>query len=544
MFSNPLNEETQARINALIQDILTSFATQFPISYTVALVDKVKAEVNPPTSELDACRLEAAPLPSQPLKTGWLTKRGDAHKNWKKRWVVAYNAADNYRIDYLEGEGGKLKGSINCAGYSTEKFNDDDETQYGPFGIKLVPWQRMRRTWYIRCENEEDRTQWMQTFQACCWKCSAPSDPNPLIAAGFDGAFQATRWKYGYWGWYYSYGGEDERLGDFIRQVLARDIVDAVIGGIPDGFFRSGMVNMVESTIATAVRAAVSAAWKSAVAAVNSLSATIEATAKSNLGPIFEQQKLLKARIVDAISGTTSPFLSDYGGKLLRPVLSGVARPISHAFAGSIRCLHRTLKEKMTSDDLSSGKRKDTLRRLDWEADWWCGGILEESKRILRDMYGDAGAEIFSAGGFSLWNLRDMCSDNLAELFHRATYTLDKLVAENSAVSIVDHATEILRRYVHDAKLYIKYTLLSLLRRLLSSPITQYITTPGAAIVAPIQEMIDAIPIPGLSTLFNLQNLLQETIDETVDNALVATVDGFLADTDRNIDAVTAELVF
>lgn len=74
MFSNPLNEETQARINALIQDILTSFATQFPISYTVALVDKVKAEVNPPTSELDACRLEAAPLPSQPLKTGWLTK--------------------------------------------------------------------------------------------------------------------------------------------------------------------------------------------------------------------------------------------------------------------------------------------------------------------------------------------------------------------------------------------------------------------------------------------------------------------------------------
>jgi hypothetical protein len=36
------------------------------------------------------------------------------------------NKVDNFRIDYLDKEGASLKGSINCAGYKTQKVDGDE----------------------------------------------------------------------------------------------------------------------------------------------------------------------------------------------------------------------------------------------------------------------------------------------------------------------------------------------------------------------------------------------------------------------------------
>jgi hypothetical protein len=544
MFSNPLDADTQARITNLITEIVGKFSTNFPICYTVALVQQIKNEADPPKSVLDECQLEEAPLPSEPLKSGFMTKRGDAHKNWKRRHVVAMNAADNFRIDYFEGEKGKLKGSINCAGYRVEKFNEDDETQYGQFGIKLVPHMKVRRTWYIRCDNEEDRTAWIKTFETCCWKAHAPSDPNPLIATAFNGAFERVRWEYGYWGYYSSYGTEDERLGDFIREILAREIVDAVIGNIPAGFFYSSMVNLVDTTIATSVRVAVSSAWSAVVSGVAAVSATIESTAKSSLGPILEQQVKIKNQITDAISAKTTPFMQEWGGKLFKPVLRGVVGVVSRSFAESIRAVHKVLKEKLADDSLGEGKREQTLNYLDWSGDWWWSGPLDQPKRLVWDMYSDAPAEIFYAGGFSLWSMRYYVIDHLEALFHRAIYTFRKLIKENPGVALATHAAEILRKYVHDAKVFVRYVLLNLLKKLLDSPVNELLIKPAKELVAPIQAVIDAIPIPGLSTLFDLQQLLGEVVSSVCDSGIAACFEDFLQEVFTHVEAVTPELTF
>jgi hypothetical protein len=73
-FSTGLDQETQEKIGKLIQEILEVFVKEFPVSYTVALVDSCKEEVNPPSSELDELQLEAAPTPDEPLKEGTLMK--------------------------------------------------------------------------------------------------------------------------------------------------------------------------------------------------------------------------------------------------------------------------------------------------------------------------------------------------------------------------------------------------------------------------------------------------------------------------------------
>ncbi len=74
MFSNPFDADTQARVTALIEEVVTKFATTFPLAYTVALVKKIKLETDAPKDLLDDCQLIKAPLPSDALKKGFLVK--------------------------------------------------------------------------------------------------------------------------------------------------------------------------------------------------------------------------------------------------------------------------------------------------------------------------------------------------------------------------------------------------------------------------------------------------------------------------------------
>jgi hypothetical protein len=71
---NPIDEAAQARINETIQDALKVFATEFSKSYTQAVIDNAKAEIEPETDILDDLKLQEAPVPSHILKTGMLFK--------------------------------------------------------------------------------------------------------------------------------------------------------------------------------------------------------------------------------------------------------------------------------------------------------------------------------------------------------------------------------------------------------------------------------------------------------------------------------------
>jgi hypothetical protein len=71
---NPIDEATQARINETLQDALKIFATEFSKSYTQAVIDNAKDEIEPATDILDDLKLQDAPVPSHILKTGMLYK--------------------------------------------------------------------------------------------------------------------------------------------------------------------------------------------------------------------------------------------------------------------------------------------------------------------------------------------------------------------------------------------------------------------------------------------------------------------------------------
>jgi hypothetical protein len=71
---NPIDEAAQARINETMQDAVKIFSVEFSKSYTQAVIDNAKEEIDPPKDILDDLKLQEAPVPSHVLKTGMLTK--------------------------------------------------------------------------------------------------------------------------------------------------------------------------------------------------------------------------------------------------------------------------------------------------------------------------------------------------------------------------------------------------------------------------------------------------------------------------------------
>lgn len=145
-------------------------------------------------------------------------------KNWKVRHFVAMNAADNYRVDYFEKEGGKIKGSINFSGYSVAEFDEAETKELGNFGIKIVPSDTRRRVWFLKANNEEEKGEWIKVFKNACDNAQAPINPDEVLSAAFNGAYRAVRWRYGYYGWYRINYTEPEQLGELVSNILYREV--------------------------------------------------------------------------------------------------------------------------------------------------------------------------------------------------------------------------------------------------------------------------------------------------------------------------------
>lgn len=277
-----------------------------------------------------------------------MMKCGDIHKSWKNRFFVALNEADNFRIDYFESEGGKLKGSMNLCGYSAQHYSADEAKEHGSeFGIKLVPWDDRRRTWWLKCTSEEDRSDWMNVFRTACYKSHAPLNQDPLIAKAFKTAYRATRWSYGYYGWYTISGTEGEQLGGLVYDILERELLREVYDGIPAGPTRYAVISSIRKSVDAAVTAAVSAAWNAGLQACESMKSTLVSAVKQALAPIFEKEVGIKEKITNSISGKINPFLADVGGRVCTPIFRTLSTPVTKAFAAAVRGFAAQMKGKI-----------------------------------------------------------------------------------------------------------------------------------------------------------------------------------------------------
>lgn len=343
--NNPMNEHRIERMQEVISDVVGHFAKEFPMHYKDALIEHIKNGAAPEPE--DERQLPDCPIPDYELKSGTMQKKGDINKGWKSRFFVAMNEADNFRIDYYEKEGGKKKGSIECCGFEALAYTEEDTATHGQFGVKIVPDDDRRRTWWLKCETEEEKDEWLKILTNACDKANPPVHEDEVIAAAFKGAYRSVRWHYGFYGWYRCVFGEGEQLGSLCSEIVMREVVRAALDEVPEGPAKSTTINMIRKNVDMAVIAAVNAAWGAAVSSCLAMKDTLEETVRQQLQPIFEQEAKLKEKIATSTSDTVNPFLEDVGGRLCKPLLTACASPITKAYVASVKGFASFMKEKL-----------------------------------------------------------------------------------------------------------------------------------------------------------------------------------------------------
>ena len=113
--TNDSSSLDRVRVRELCHAINTQFAKDFQVWFKASINEQEK-KYSIPSSETQFDLLQA-PQPKRPIRQGFLSKMGGNVKNWKRRYFVAYNRADNYVIAYFDDSNCvKEKGCFNCCG--------------------------------------------------------------------------------------------------------------------------------------------------------------------------------------------------------------------------------------------------------------------------------------------------------------------------------------------------------------------------------------------------------------------------------------------
>lgn len=383
----------------------------------------------------------------------------------------------------------------------------------------------------------------MSVFENACYKAKAPRDKDECIASAFDVTLRKLRWHFWFWGYYGEAGDEGERLGEFILDLLDRNIINEIIGKIVEGPAKSMTVDLIRKTISATVKGACSSAWISSVTAVRSLSESIKSSVKDLIGPVLEKQKEFKAKIVKTISGTIDPFLADKGGSLLKPILNVIFKPVTDAFVLVVKGFHQHMSQKIAANEFSSARFDSALHQSDYQMDWW-SGPLHKSYELSYRMYTSDMATVASlfSDGISPYTVYCMVRDKLQLIAHRAVATfgsLAKSISEGELASVLSHVTALL---FHDCLLMVRSVIAEVLTAILASPITELVITPCKELIAPLQEMVESIPIPGLSMLIDLNTMMQEVVASIEGNAIDAIISKSVAQIKQTFDMAQTEL--
>jgi len=553
----PIDDAAQDKINQTIQDVIKIFSVEFSKSYTQVVIQEAKqAGSNMSANPMNAMKLMEAPTPSYPLKTGMLIKRGEEVKNWKNRLFIVHNQADNYRIDYMDGttkETAKLKGAIYPAGYRVYEFNSDEEAEFGEAGIKFVPRSVRHRTWWIKCGEDMARKEWMDVFEAACFSATTTQDSDPAVARTFDRTLTKLRWHY----WFFATsqqgdsGTEEERLVEFILELLDRDILDAIIRNLPENNSKAQTVQLIRKSIGATVKGACASAWISSKTTVRSLSQSIRGSVNDLLSAVLQEEKKFESKILGLVGRSLiDPFIADKTVNVMQPILRVLVRPLTDVFIQLSVGFHTFVAAKLSAHALftSAGMASRELEQVDFQMDWSTGPLHKAYQLIERIYTRDLSsvATLFS-GGFTLFTVQCMLKQRVRLLAHRAVYTLGALVEQaggvgSTGLNLTSVLNKVTHRLFHDAQLTVKQLLVELLGLVLGAAQSETVVSPAWEVIAPLQELVDGLPLAGLSMLIDLNTLLQSAVSTAQTRAVVAAVDAATTDIPQAFDMSAAEL--
>lgn len=227
---NKVSSDAGSDAQSACAKVANDFAPTYVRAHGIAIVAQIRREqdldrdhAQPAHSMSSGSRditsqlaLERPPVATEPLESGWLVKLGEVKKSWKRRYFVAAEESDNFCVRYFEKEAEasdprKAKGAIYLAGYVPRSLGADEG--YGPNCLALEPLdKKTKRTYYLRCDSEDQRQRWKLVLRIAALKCQPPLSPEPALATAFKEAYARTRRSVGLSGYYVIDRHEQEQL--------------------------------------------------------------------------------------------------------------------------------------------------------------------------------------------------------------------------------------------------------------------------------------------------------------------------------------------
>mmetsp|Transcript_70890 Transcript_70890/g.125252 ORF Transcript_70890/g.125252 Transcript_70890/m.125252 type:complete len:574 (-) Transcript_70890:334-2055(-) len=538
-------------IKEIAEQTMKTFTPIYVKSYGIGLINKLKrqADEKAGTTSGPEWQLLTPPIPSEPLHEGWMTKLGAVKKNWKKRYFVAKNQADNFVVQYFEKEDQKTdekkkKGAIQTCGYRVKHMDKEEEKkEFGDFAITLKPWGR-RRQWYLKCEDAESLKTWEGVLKYAARGARPPLNEDEVMRFAFQRAYPITRWRLGVWGWYYVDKTEDEMLGQLVVDKCNEGCMGPVYDKIPGGRLERKIRQQVEKVLDQTVGAVVGAGWKAVVSTIDGSKGKLEEAAKGALGQIFDKEAELKVTVKDKILSIISPPLEKLSKPVLTPICNCLMAPLVAAYKELAIAYWGRMNKILTEVDAAGdadAKVKalnDGLARFTRDIRYWWGVMrpaLRQIYKAFRDGWSDdepeTGAVTFSVtvnlgdiidmlDSVSPWQIEDQFETSLRRMMGRAIYTFAKTVEDDKDAVHKDVVKAVMGKLVHDSKAQVRLDIQEIFLLVLGPPFRKTVNPLIKDVLEPVASLIP----DALKSFLDIEKMAQDIMDnvltETIANCI------------------------
>lgn len=542
-------------INRIAKEVLDVFVPIYIKSYSLLLIEKLKAEAD--GAAPSRLQLRTPPIPDEPIHEGWMTKLGAVKKNWKRRYFVATNEKDNFRIYYFakeeeKADPGKKKGEIQPCGYKVKPLDKEEEkAEFGENALTLAPRGR-RRQWFVRCDTPEERKTWEGVLKYATDNAHAPLNDDPVMAGAFQRAYRMTRWRLGVWGWYTYDRTEDEQLAQMIVDRCESDCMGPVYAKIPGGRLERKIRKQVQDMLDQTVGAAVGSVWKATVAGIDGSKETLTSQARELLGPLFEKQAEVKTKVKEAILGVVQPPLEEVTKPIMTPICNCLMGPLVAAYKELLHCYHRRMTE-IISNGVKEEDLKDFVRDIRY---WW--GVMRpalvqiykafregwdddepETAKVTFTIKVNIGDIVDMLHGVSAWQVEYEFEKKLRQTMGKAIYTFAMDLEETKADPTTT-LNEVMKKFMNDAKIEVLTAVQDIFRLVLGPTLQKMV---GGPVDTALEPLASLIPEP-MKVFMDVQKLASDCITEMIDAVINGAVEAGSSEALGMLEDVPSELGF
>lgn len=467
--------------------------------------------------------LERPPTATEPMERGVLTKLGDVTKNWKRRYFVATEEADNFVVYYFAKEGDvsnalKAKGSIHPCGYvvrhttAEEDARDAKDKDAGAFGLVLEPVEK-KRTWTLRFDSEEARARWRLVLEYAAKKCAAPLARDPLLNDAFKDAYARARRQMGLRGYYRLDRPEKEQLALLCVQVCQAGPLAALYesfgaagapgagsgtgagaasgsaaggaGAAPgsEGGDRDKLRAAAEKELDRIVSGIVEGAWAAMLARLELRRDAIEERAETSLARLLADEGEARAEVRRRIGEGVLASAQEAAAPVVPAVLGALLRPLYKAHKEAIRMFWHRIH-----DIVERGLKENELRAFYRDTRWQNGALGPACKKIRTltrgesdDMDDGAAVKLLSdvrvspeelaaaMSGVSLYEVELQFEDSLRALIGWGIYSFVAAVERaRGGITPIECLHGVMRSMIHDSKLRQRSALMAIFKGILT----------------------------------------------------------------------------